>query len=62
MSERVEVALVDLVDAEAAVGVAAEAEGLVVAVVAVAAAAVGAEPMVATPRTCNAGAMPCATS
>ena len=60
VSERAEVAPVDLADAEAAVAVAAEAEGLVVAVVA--AAVVVAEPVVATLRTCSAGAMPCATS
>ena len=53
------VAPVDLADAEAAVAVAAEAEDL--AVVA-AAAAVGVEPLVATLRTCSAGAKPCATS
>ena len=50
----------DQADGEAAVAVAVEAEGLVVAVVA--AATVGAEPVVAALRRCNAGAMPCATS
>ena len=49
----------DRADGEAAVAEEAEAEGLAVAVVA---AVVGAEPVVATLRTCNAGAMPCATS
>ena len=53
VSERAEVAPVDRADGEAAV--AEEA-------VAVVAAVVGAEPVVATLRTCNAGAMPCATS
>ena len=60
MSERVEVAPVDLADAEAAVAVAV-AEGVVVAV-AVVAAALGAGAVVATLRICNAGARPCATS
>ena len=53
VSERAEVAPVDRADGEAAV--AEEA-------VAVVAAVVGAEPVVATLRTCSAGAMPCATS
>ena len=59
VSERAEVAPVDRADGEAAVAEEAEAEGLAVAVVA---AVVGAEPVVATLRTCSAGAMPCATS